>query len=88
MRLSCVERPQSFPANHSHLGTDNWFSDPNDCDQKEDPEATFTVLDSILKSSLDRLASLRFMFDHKFCILEFFFICELIMMKPTTLLLL
>lgn len=60
MRLSCIERPQSIPVNHSHSCNENWFSDKKDYDQKGDPEAIFNVLDSILKSSLDRLASLRF----------------------------
>lgn len=63
MRLSCIERPQSIPGNHSHSCTENWFSDMKDFDQKGDPAAIFNVLDSILKSSLDRLASLRFIFS-------------------------
>jgi hypothetical protein len=62
MRLSCIERPPSISGNHSHLCTEKWFSDQKDYDQKEDPEAIFNVLDYILKSSLDRLASLRFVF--------------------------
>lgn len=63
MRLSCIERPQFTPGDHSYLSTENWISDSKGYyDHKGDPEANFNALDSILKSSLDRLASLRFQF--------------------------
>lgn len=59
MRLSCIERPQFTPGARSYLSNENWSSDRKGYDHKGDPEANFNALDSILKSSLDRLASLR-----------------------------
>lgn len=83
MRLSCIERPSSISGKHSHLCTEKWFFDQKD--QKRDPEAIFNVLDYILKSSLDRLASLRFVFSP---VASGSYICKLLLMKAYNLLLL
>ncbi|CAN8300677.1 unnamed protein product [Cochlearia groenlandica] len=54
--LYCVERPR-FTIHDNHW---KGLCDKSDLHEpKEDPEAIFNALDSILRSSLDRLASLR-----------------------------
>ncbi|KAG2240247.1 hypothetical protein Bca52824_091008 [Brassica carinata] len=61
MRLSCIERPQFTPSDHSYLSTENWISDKKGYDDhKGDPEANFNAGFDLEKESVCRTKSLRY----------------------------
>lgn len=72
---SCIDDIIANVGNQYQRKAENWFSENKDSgDDKEEPEAVFSVLDEMIKGSLDRLKTMRlalyFLHEWKLCFIE------------------